>query len=115
MTVTTTIQHFSIVWSVLPRTNMPLSLTAHRLLDTLTTRPNSSEVSKWSWSSLQVPLPIECQARFRLSLNDVKARRVSTLISIGASPFPDFDHTLQNLGEVDSKFGQPSVVVRGRC
>jgi len=38
-------------------------------------------------------------------LNDVKARRESTLPSIGASPFPDFDRTLQNLTEVDGKFG----------
>ena len=38
-------------------------------------------------------------------LNDVKARRESTLPSIGASPFPDFDRTLQNLAEVDGKFG----------
>ncbi|KAI9456465.1 hypothetical protein F5148DRAFT_1287974 [Russula earlei] len=38
-------------------------------------------------------------------LNDVKARRESTIPSIGASPFPDFDRTLQNLAEVDGKFG----------
>jgi CCR4-NOT transcription complex subunit 4 len=38
-------------------------------------------------------------------LNDVKARRESTLPSTGASPFPDFDRTLQNLAEVDGKFG----------
>ncbi|KAH9063799.1 hypothetical protein EDB83DRAFT_2223891 [Lactarius deliciosus] len=38
-------------------------------------------------------------------LNDVKARRESALPSIGTSPFPDFDRTLQNLAEVDGKFG----------
>jgi CCR4-NOT transcription complex subunit 4 len=38
-------------------------------------------------------------------LNDVKARRESTIPSIGTSPFPDFDRTLQNLAEVDGKFG----------
>ena len=38
-------------------------------------------------------------------LNDVKARRESTLPSVGASPFPDFDRTLQNLAEMDGKFG----------
>ncbi|KAF8274237.1 hypothetical protein EI94DRAFT_1794454 [Lactarius quietus] len=38
-------------------------------------------------------------------LNDVKARRESALPSMGTSPFPDFDRTLQNLAEVDGKFG----------
>jgi CCR4-NOT transcription complex subunit 4 len=38
-------------------------------------------------------------------LNDVKARRESIVPSIGTSPFPDFDRTLQNLAEVDGKFG----------
>lgn len=38
-------------------------------------------------------------------LNDVKARRESTIPSIGTSPFPDFDRTLQNLAELDGKFG----------
>jgi hypothetical protein len=37
--------------------------------------------------------------------NNVRVRRVSTLPSIGTRPFPDFDCTLQNLAEVDSKFG----------
>lgn len=38
-------------------------------------------------------------------LNDVKARRESSLPSVATSPFPDFDRTLQNLAEVDGKFG----------
>ena len=38
-------------------------------------------------------------------LNDVKARRESTIPSIGTSPFPDFDRTLQHLAELDGKFG----------
>ena len=38
-------------------------------------------------------------------LNDVKARRESALPSMGTSPFPDFDRTLQNLAELDGKFG----------
>jgi len=38
-------------------------------------------------------------------LNDVKARRESAFPSMGTSPFPDFDRTLQNLAEVDGKFG----------
>ncbi|KAI0303535.1 hypothetical protein B0F90DRAFT_1667392 [Multifurca ochricompacta] len=38
-------------------------------------------------------------------LNDVKARRESAFSSIGTSPFPDFDRTLQNLAELDGKFG----------
>jgi CCR4-NOT transcription complex subunit 4 len=38
-------------------------------------------------------------------LNDVKARRESSFPSIATSPFPDFDRTLQNLAEVDGKFG----------
>jgi CCR4-NOT transcription complex subunit 4 len=38
-------------------------------------------------------------------LNDVKARRESALPSMGTSPFPDFDRTLQNLAEVNGKFG----------
>jgi len=38
-------------------------------------------------------------------LNDVKARRESTVPSIATSPFPDLDRTLQNLAEVDGKFG----------
>ena len=38
-------------------------------------------------------------------LNDVKARRESAVPSMGTSPFPDFDRTLQNLAEVDGKFG----------
>ncbi|KAH9180244.1 hypothetical protein EDB89DRAFT_2224101 [Lactarius sanguifluus] len=33
------------------------------------------------------------------------ARRESALPSMGTSPFPDFDRTLQNLAEVDGKFG----------
>ncbi|KAI0261054.1 hypothetical protein BC834DRAFT_494224 [Gloeopeniophorella convolvens] len=38
-------------------------------------------------------------------LNDVKARRESALPTVGVSPFPDFDRTLQNLAEADGKFG----------
>ena len=38
-------------------------------------------------------------------LNDVKARRELAVPSMGTSPFPDFDRTLQNLAEVDGKFG----------
>jgi CCR4-NOT transcription complex subunit 4 len=38
-------------------------------------------------------------------LNDVKARRESSFPSVATSPFPDFDRTLQNLAEVDGKFG----------
>ena len=38
-------------------------------------------------------------------LNDVKARRESTIPSIGTGPFPDFDRTLQHLAELDGKFG----------
>ncbi|KAI0047020.1 hypothetical protein FA95DRAFT_1493130 [Auriscalpium vulgare] len=38
-------------------------------------------------------------------LDDVKARRESSLPATGVSPFPDFDRTLQTLSETDGKYG----------
>lgn len=68
--------------------------------------PSSSLPPRVATASPQTPL-LSSQSSYQMStaaralLDDVKARREAPLASVGLSPFPDFDRTLQTLSGTD--------------